>query len=462
LLALLAMIAVAILTHLNVELLRSPFQLTPETTVPFYALLLGVFLTAFLPTTTLLLIQSIRRDLEIRRQRRAARQEESLNLSLHRGLDALTDGQWSKASEELAPVLAARPQDFTVLLAYGRAQHCLGHFQEALEVHQRAAVQYPQSVTVLHQLARDYEALGQPDVAEEIRNRIDREFPDLSLSVLLQRRDRAVEAQDWATASALHDRIRAKEAAVGEGSREGESISRGLRYQQGVSLLEDDRSQEAETIFEDLLRQEPRFIPARIMLGEAALEDGDEDRAIKIWRQGYQETGSPVFLQRLEDHFIEGADPPQAIETLWSMINQAENDLLPRFFLGRLYYRLEMHAEAQKVLDSIADRIACSPTYHFLQARIQQRMDHPARALKAFQSSLHQAGVPHNEYLCGVCRKKYPDWQAHCQRCGAWNSVELDFQEENIDAESLGVRPAPVWGVTAEAGAPAPESTESS
>ena len=37
-----------------------------------------------------------------------------------------------------------------------------------------------------------------------------------------------------------------------------------------------------------------------------------------------------------------------------------DNDLLLRFFLGRLYYRLEMHDEALKILESIGERLAVS------------------------------------------------------------------------------------------------------
>ena len=61
LLGLLVVVTAAILTQLNKDLLVASFRITQDTEVPFYALLLGVFLTAFLPTATLLLVQSVRR-----------------------------------------------------------------------------------------------------------------------------------------------------------------------------------------------------------------------------------------------------------------------------------------------------------------------------------------------------------------------------------------------------------------
>ena len=34
-----------------------------------------------------------------------------------------------------------------------------------------------------------------------------------------------------------------------------------------------------------------------------------ENEAVAAWREGYAETGSPIFLQRIEDHFIEQEEP---------------------------------------------------------------------------------------------------------------------------------------------------------
>lgn len=457
LLSLLVVVSAAILTHLNIELLRSPFRITQEAELPFYALLLGVFLTAFLPTATLLLVQSVRRDLEIRGRRRGAREIDSLNRAFQRAVDAQTDGQWAKAADELQAVVEGRPNDFEALLRYGVCLRQSDRPAEALEVHRRAAVLYPQSVALLYQMALDYEAQGEGEVAEELYNRIAREYPQVSLKVLRRHRDRAVEEQRWQAAASFQLQI---EEHFGETAAAGNSQERfvlGLKYQQGVRHLEEDRGDEAVAVFRDLLAREPRFIPAAIMLGEAELLADRDTEAKQAWLAGYEATGSPTFLRRIEDHFIEKAQPEQAIETLWSLIGTADNDLLPRFFLGRLYYRLEMHSEALKVLRSIEDRVASSPTFHYLLARIYERQQKSDRALAEYLATAQQAGVPEQEYVCSACAGGYADWRARCERCGSWNSIEMDFQEERISAEDLGVREAPVWG--AYLAPPTPEST---
>ncbi|MDY7094565.1 MAG: tetratricopeptide repeat protein [Acidobacteriota bacterium] len=434
------------LAQLNAELLRSPVHLGADLSIPLYTLLLAIFLASFVPIATLLLIDSLRRDLALRSERRAARHDESLDRAFQRAVDYQTDHQWRRAAEELEAVLAERPQAFQVLLRYGEVLRQAGRVDEAVDQHLRASVLYPQSVAVFYRLAEDYEAQGQSQVAAEIRNRLLREFPGLGLRVLRRRRNEAMEAGRWQEAGELQERIEQLLGPLSPDLDAEEEVRLGLEYQRGVGCLEEDRYDEAAEIFEQLLDREPRFIPAAIMLGEARRFSEDPDGAMAVWSRGFRHTGSPVFLQRLEDFFIDRAEPARAIETLWSLIGDSRNELLPRFFLGRLYYRLEMHREALKVLDSVRERIGASPTFHFLLARIHQRLGELPSALEEHLTSARLSGLSTSEYRCSRCSASYAEWQDRCSRCGAWSSVELDFEEERLSAEELGVQPSPVWG----------------
>lgn len=451
--ALAAVVLVSFLSQYNREILGQRFALGEWTSVSLATVLVVTFLVGLLPPVTLLVVQHLKRELAERRERRMSRQEESRHGSFRRALDYKVDGQWGKAAAELESVLADKPEDFAALLAYGEVLRCQGRVTEALEVHRRASVLYPQSVALLYQMADDYAEAGDEEVSREIRNRILRDFPGVGLAVQRRRRNQAIAEGAWREAARLQDSI---EATLRENEAERElererGIRLGLDYQRGLARLEDDRVAEAEEIFRRLLEEEPRFIPASIMLGEAALAGGSDDAALGEWRRGYDLTGSPVFLQRIEDHFIERAEPARAIETLHRIIDSAENDLLPHFYLGRLYYRLEMLDEAQRILASIADRVATSPTYHLLMARIHQRRGELGRAVETYLEALEQAGLLSTEYRCEVCGADYRDWRDRCESCGAWNSVDLDFEEESLTPAELGIRERPVWSVVEEA-----------
>lgn len=453
LIALGAIFVASYLTHQNQALFHQPFRLAAETTVPLWTALLGAFLLGLVPTTTVLLVGSVRRDLALRDERRRSRDAESIQASFRRAVDYQADGQWSRAAAELEVVLAARPKDFSPLLRYGEVLRHLGRLPEALEVHQRASVEYPTSAALLYQLAEDYESRGEGEVAREIRNRLLRDFPSFGLTVLRRRRNAALGARQFAKASDFQRQIEAlapAEAAAASGLRAEElereaGVKLGLEYERGVAELEAEDAAAARTTFRGLLEREPRFIPAAIMLGEAQLLAEDEPAAIDTWLGGYRRTGSPVFLQRIEDHFIEDEEPRRAIETLRRLIAEGGKDLLPRFFLGRLYYRLEMHDEALKVLEGLADRIGTSPTYFYVLGRLRERRGELRAAVDCYATCARQLGLAQAEYRCRVCRATQPDWRDRCDACGSWSSVEMDFEEEHVSAEALGLAEATVW-----------------
>ena len=448
LLGVLLVVYVSFLTPINYKLLVQPFELGSGFSIPLYAALLVIFLAGLLPPVTALLISSLKRDLWQRRERRRSREIESLDHRYRRATDFHFDGQLSKAAALLDELLTERPEHFATLLRFGQVLRQQGKTSEALEVHRRASVLYPRSVALLYQLAEDYDAVNDEQVATEIRNRIQRDFPDHGLNVMRRRRDRAMATGEWDVAMRGHEQINArlKEAGDTDGFEREQSVSLGLTYQRGVALLEKDRPEEAATIFRELLEREPLFVPAGIMLGEAELMLDNEQAALDDWRQGFKRTGSPVFLQRIEDYHIEAEAPAQAIETVRSLIAHAENDVLLRFFLGRLYYRLEMHDEALKVLEGIGERLDDSPTYHFLLGRIRQRRSDQLGAVARYLTCLKRLGVSSINFGCQICGTRYSEWSARCTECGSWNAIDLDIREEQLQPEELGVVHLPVWG----------------
>jgi tetratricopeptide (TPR) repeat protein len=444
------------LTHHNLELIHERFHLGPETTIPVWGALLALFLAGFLPAGVTLVVDTLRRELAVRTERRRAREQEALDATLRRAADFAADGQGVRAAAELEAYLAGRPEDFTGLVRYGEVLRGLGRVDEAVEVHRRASTLFPHSVAVLYQLADDYVAKGEgaDEFWREIHGRIVRDFPGFGLEVSRRRRAEAISRRDWAEAGRLHERVAQFLNESGDAvalARES-GLAQGLDYQRGLLLLEQDRTGEAAELFRRLLQHEPRFIPARIMLGEAEALAGSADAAVAAWRTGYLDTGSPVFLHRIEDYFIEEQEPVAAIETLRGLISSAANDLLPRFYLGRLYYRLEMLDEALRTLASLGERIKSSPTYHYLLGRIHERRGDLPRATEDFLACLRHLELGTADYLCRVCHSRYADWQDFCARCGSWNAVELDFEEERLSAQELGVREVPVWGVGEDSG----------
>lgn len=451
-------LVVASLALLNRELLFAPFAVGWDQRLPLWTALVGVFLLGLLPPLLLVSVQTLQKQLQVRRNRRLRREEESYEHRFRRAVDLATDGRHGRAGEVLEALLVERPEDFSALLQFGEALRRVGRPAEALTVHRRASVLYPGSTALLQQLAADYEAAGEADVAREVRNRLLREFPGQGLAVLRRRRDAAMAAGRWNDAQRWHEKIGTLLGAGGSDDRDDdleEGMRVGLTFERAVALLEaetlhEERTREAASIFRRLRDDEPRFVPASIFYGEAQLLLGDEKAALQAWRDGFRETGSPVFLQRLEDYFIELGDPSRGIETLHGLIQDAErgvagHDVLARFFLGRLYARIEMHDDALRALAAVEETMDASPIYHYLLGRIHQKRGERSTAAEHFQRGLALRGVPDQVFRCSHCRKRTEDWRARCSSCGKWNTVELDLGRELRGAD-LGVVDRPHWG----------------
>ena len=108
---------------------------------------------------------------------------------------------------------------------------------------------------------------------------------------------------------------------------------------------------------------------------------------------------------------------------------------------------LEMHEEAYRTLRGLEERVRSSQTFHYLMGRIHERRGEAKLALERYRTSLRQAGIRQAEYVCRACGARRADWADRCESCGRWNVVELDFEEERLSPEALGVHERPVWAV---------------
>ncbi len=448
LVALLAIVSVAYLTNQNVDLLGQPFRLAGDLYVPLYAALVTVFLLGFLPVVTLLLIQTLKQDLSRRRQRRFEREAQSWQASFRRAVDLQEDEQWSRAAIELERVLADQPDDFSTLLRYGEVLRQLDRVDEALDVHRRASVLFPQSTAILLELIEDYEAGGEGEVADEIRERLLRDFPGVGLRLLRQKRDEALARRDWDRTTSLQDKIDALHPGAG-GSRDVTEFATRhiLRYQEAVALMESERLDEAETILVELTEESPDSTPPVMMLAEIALVSGDPSLALQRWREVYDRTGAATVLQRIEDHFIERGEPLRAIETLRAIIASADDDLLPRFFLGQLYARLEMLDDAIKVLEGIRPRVQDSPALFRLLGELRHRRGDKEAAAEAYRLSFDNLGLSDRRYVCAACKSTFDTWDSVCFVCGTFGLIELQVE---LDTQLVQERPMierPTWPV---------------
>ena len=91
---------------------------------------------------------------------------------------------------------------------------------------------------------------------------------------------------------------------------------------------------------------------------------------MRVWRQGYDVTGSTEPLSALQNFYLKDEQPEEAIAIWKQAIVLADNELALRYCLGKLYYRLYMLDDALREFQLIEDRVSGLPALHLYIARI--------------------------------------------------------------------------------------------
>jgi lipopolysaccharide biosynthesis regulator YciM len=367
------------------------------------------------------------------------------------GVEAMLHGREERALEHFNAVLAVEPGHLEALLKAGEVLRGLRRYAEAIEYHRRAARAKEGDPRPLYFLVEDYEESGAIENAKAVLNRIIELNPKRSLNAYRKYRAIALREKDWEKAWEIQQTIDSRMAELGGTSKTEKKHHLGIRYMLAQRLCEQGRERDAIGILRRLAKMEPGFVPAHLRLGKALAAVGQPEEAVDVWVEGYRATGHPIFLTTIEDHHLGNEQPRRAIEALKAALFAGKKDTVPRFFLGKLYYRLEMIDEALQQFSQLKGQVAYFPSLHHYLAKIMERHGNLREALKELEILLQETEVLKIAYACSTCRRTYPAWVDYCERCGEWNTIDIDFREER-PLEELGISTAPVYTVESEEG----------
>jgi lipopolysaccharide biosynthesis regulator YciM len=425
----------------NTPLLRQEFHLTREFSIPvgwalMWSFVLGVGLTAFIGLTREL-------GLLVDRWRlgRKTRKAEEIEEEYSRGLVAVLEGREDDALRHFRAVLERDSRHFNTLVNLGDVLRQRGRHAEAVEVHRKAHHLKPDSTRPLYALVEDHEAQGDMDRARAVMGRV------LALqknSVDAWRKLRALHEKEQRWDKALEAQSQVDKLSPGGPTEADRRTGLGLRYEAASASLAAGKPRDAIAAFRRLVRDHPSFIPAHVGLGQALARTGNEADGIAAWHEGFTRTGSPVFLALLEEHFLQREEPLGAIEALKRCIARARKDTLARFYLGKLFFRLEMLDEAFATLSSLEGRADYAPTLHYLLGRIHERRQGFRHAAHEYRRVIKEMELVELDHKCRACGHKMLEWTDRCPACREWNTVEVNFREE-IPLEDLGLSQAPIY-----------------
>jgi lipopolysaccharide biosynthesis regulator YciM len=427
----------------NESLLGQPFNLLGGVSLPvgwvvFWSFIAGVALTASVG-----LAREAGLMVERWRLRSAGRKAEKIEEEYSRGLVAVVEGRVEQALRSFRAVLERDSRHFNTLIKLGEVLRGQEKFAEAIECHRKAQHLKPESTQPLYQLVDDYEARGDVDRARAVLGKIIA-IDKTSASAWRRLRSLYQRESDWDSALEAQERIEKLRRPDQPHRESDERTGLGIRYEIAAARLEAGRTRESIAGFRRVLKESEAFIPAHVGLGEALRESGSEADALQAWYRGFEITGSPIFLTVLEEHHLRREQPLGAIEALKHCIAGARTPTLPRFYLGKLYFRLEMLDDAQEVLSSLEGLASYAPTLHYLLGRIHERRNNHREAVAQYRRVIKEMELVQLDYKCRACEAAFMEWTPRCSRCDEWNTIEINFREE-ISLEELGLAPAPIY-----------------
>ncbi|HEU4401962.1 MAG TPA: tetratricopeptide repeat protein [Candidatus Polarisedimenticolia bacterium] len=367
------------------------------------------------------------------------------------GIESMLNGREERALEHFTAVLGLDPDHFEALLRAGEVLRTLRRYAEAIEYHRRAARTKEGDLRPLYSLVADYEESGAIENAKGVLNRIIDLNPKRSLNAYRKFRVLYMNEGAWDRAWEIQQKIEGQLSEMGRSTRSEKKYHLGIRYRLAQGLSDQGKERDAIGILRRLVRMEPSFVPAHLRLGKALAAIEQPEEAVEVWEEGYRATGHPIFLTTIEDHYLKDEQPRKAIEAMKAALWKSKKDIIPRFFLGKLYYRLEMIDEALQQFSLMSGQVTHFPALHYHLAKIMERHGNFREALKELEIVLQETELLKVEYICGTCARKFPAWIDYCDRCGEWNSVGIDFREER-PVEELGLPTAPVYTVESKEG----------
>jgi tetratricopeptide (TPR) repeat protein len=355
------------------------------------------------------------------RSNRLVRRKEKVD-TLHRdGTHAFMSRRTVEAITLFEKALAIDPNRVDSLLWLGNIYRSEQNFSEAIRLHQHAHRVDDRNIEILIELGKDLEGAKRYEEALQAYQKMLKIEPD-NLTAMIRKRDLNIRLEKWSEALEIQHRLLKARLPDPEKQSE-EALLVGCTYEVGRQLLERGHPDKARRYFRGAIKKDRSFLPAYIGLGEILLHEGKTKDAVEILKKVYTKTRSVIILHRLEELFLDQGEPGEIIRVYQEALQHDPQNPVLQFYLGKLYYRLEMVDEAFDQLSTIEGPQDHLLDYHKIMANLylrKQQFEQAIIELKKALSFKKRVIVP---YICTQCQQEATEWSGRCRRCARWNTL---------------------------------------
>jgi len=360
----------------------------------------------------------------------ATRVGKRVSSNMHEARGLMSHGLYTEAKEILDTVLEERRDHQGANILLGEVLMKTGDPEGAVKHMETFCVAQPENVEARYLLAEALLANRNSDAATAVLKKVAHDHPKQALRAWRRLRALHTDAQRWDEALEAHRKL--NQHFSGEMGTGEKAQGSALLYQVGLGKVEADQFKEASQAFQQVLKEDPGFLPAQLSLGRCMVLQDQEQQGVEIWLEGFRQTGEGAFLQEIEDYFIQIGKPDDGLAVLERVAAASEHATTAKFFLGKMLYRLEILDRALDQFMEVRSQVVYSPILFFFMAKIHARRGRTDQALNEYRQLLRNLGVLKLRFECSVCGHRTTDYTDRCESCASWNSVHFLFKESDL------------------------------
>jgi lipopolysaccharide biosynthesis regulator YciM len=374
--------------------------------------LIGAFIIFF--------IYSVRDVSRVFRGRKEKREKEQLWDLFYSANDALFKDDLPKAEKQIMSYLKRKSDDPKAYLKLAEIYQKGGKVKKAIETLEKARGLKRDQLEILFMEAQIFKtAKDYPGAIKTFKEII--AINPRNRDALRELRNIYIEEKGWEEALKLQQRIikMTPKAAIDQEKK----LQQGLQYERARRIA--DRGKEGEGIKEvkEILKENPSFIPARVLLGDLMRQAGKMKDAIRAWQKGFRETREIIFLNKLEDLYLAEEHPRGIINIYLDAMEKNPDNIVIPFFYARLCLRLEMIDEALEKLKDMESNLSDHPSYHYVLAEVYSHRGDYEQAAGEYREGLRlEGGATYVPYRCSNCQREVKNWLPLCPQCGQWGT----------------------------------------
>ncbi|NIQ01698.1 MAG: tetratricopeptide repeat protein [Nitrospinaceae bacterium] len=334
---------------------------------------------------------------------------------------ALTGSHRKKGRILLEKILDENPRHVPSLLQLGDLHRKMGQPEKAVGLHQKALSEDSENPRVLHSLAEDFAELKQWDKEIEILKKARQVEPD-SLFCLRKLREAYRKKNDWDKVRQIQNSIISHVTDPQDLAQEKLHSSR-LAYHRGCRLIELNQIEPAIAELRRAMKESNESAPPYIKLGDLYQKNDNLKSAIKIWKTGYEKTGSLVCLQRLREAYLQTGKQDEAIKLYREAVRasaNSEKEMLS-MVLAELYMNKGQTEDAIHTLWEISQP---SLPAHLLLAQAHQKKKELDKADQVIRAAVNKVATSLSRFVCRECKTEFEQWSGACPQCQGWDTLQ--------------------------------------